>query len=331
MSYYLGLDIGATKIRCALATDQRERIARVTHPTPQGPTVEAFVGGVETAITDTLDDAGVTPARVDAAGVASFGPLDAEAGLIRETVNLDSDLENVPVRATVETILPDAPVRLCNDAIAGVIAEYREGVGEQAENIAYVTLSSGIGAGVVVDGHVLRGADGNAAEVGHVTLDPEAARSCGCGGRGHWEAFAGGENIPEYAADLADSAGLDDGLLAGECTAATIFGAYGEDPLATETVDRVGDWNAQGMATLVQAFAPRRIAVGGAVARNNERLVLEPIRERIGRHLTGDAPEIRLTEFGDRVVLRGALLLAAGEGRPGTALDAGAGGKRADF
>jgi glucokinase len=329
MTHYLGLDIGATTLSCALATGDHERVAAVTRPTPQGPTVGAFTGAVEAAIADTLADAGLSPDRVTAAGIASFGPLDVDAGLIRETLNLDSDLGAVPVRETVASCLPDVPVCLCNDAIAGVIAEYW--AHEQVENLAYVTLSSGIGAGVVVDGHVLHGVDGNAAEIGHVTLDPDASRRCGCGGRGHWEAFAGGENIPAYAAELADTERLDDTLLDGECTAATVFEAYGEDPLATETVERVGDWNAQGMATLVDAFAPRRVAVGGAVARNNETLVVDPIRERIGEYLLGSAPEIGLTAFGDEVVLRGALLLAAGVGRPGAAFDAGGDGKRADF
>jgi glucokinase len=329
MSYYLGLDIGATNLRCALVTAERERVTQVTRQTPQGPTTGAFTGGVESAIADTLEKAGVTPAQVGGAGIASIGPLDVGEGVIRETVNLDSDLRDIPIRETVASCLPDVPVRLCNDATAGVIAEFC--VGKRVENLAYVTLSSGIGAGVVVDGHVLQGANGNAAEVGHVTLDPDSSRPCGCGSRGHWEAFAGGENIPEYAADRSVAAGLDDSLLAGECTAATVFEAYGEDPLATETVERVGDWNAQGMATLVNAFAPQRVAVGGAVALNNRDLVLDPIRERIERYLMGPVPEIHLTEFGDAVVLRGALLLAAGAGVPGTTFGAEAGRKRADF
>jgi glucokinase len=329
MSYYLGLDVGASNLRCALATADYDHVAQIDRQTPQGPTVEAFTDGIRAAITDTLAEAGVAPAAVDGAGIASIGPLDVTAGLIRETVNLDSSLEAVPIRATVASCLPEVPVWLCNDAIAGVVAEYCER--DPVENLAYLTLSSGIGAGVVVDGHVLHGVDGNAAEVGHVTLDPGASRPCGCGGRGHWEAFAGGENIPAYAADIAETEGLDDSLLADGCTTATVFEAHGEDPLATETVERVGDWNAQGVATLVNAFAPRSVAVGGAVALNNERLVLDRIRERIGRYLMGPAPEIRLTRLGTDVVLRGALLLAAGEGPSATVSEAGAGGKQTGF
>ena len=312
--YYLGVDIGATNIRCGVTTAGRDRVATLTRPTPQGPTVGAFTDGVETTVTETLDSAGVRPSQVAAAGIASLGPLDAADGLIRQPANLDSDISGIPVRRTVEAQLPGVPVQLCNDAVAGVVAEY---CADTAENLVYVTISSGIGAGVVVDGHILRGEDGNAAEVGHLTLDPDSGRPCGCGGDGHWEAFAGGENVPEYAAQIAAEKGFDDTLLAGECTAATVFEADGEDPLATETVERIGDWNAQGMATLVHMFAPGRVVVGGAVARNNRQRVLGPIRNRIDSYLMGSAPEIRLTAFGDEVSLRGALALAAGDVRLG--------------
>ena len=321
MSYYLGLDVGASNLRCALATDEYERVAQTERRTPQGPTVERFTQVIRATVTDTLAAAGVAPAAVDGAGIASIGPLDVTAGLIRGPANVDSALGDIPICETVSSVVSEEPVRLCNDAIAGAIAEFHGG--DSVENLAYLTLSSGIGAGAVVDGHVLHGADGNAAEVGHLTLDREATRTCGCGGRGHWEAYAGGENIPGYAADLADAEGLDDSLLAGGCTSAELFEAYGDDPLATETVERIGDWNAQGTATLVNAFAPRRVAVGGAVALNNEALVLDPIRERIGRYLMRSAPEMQLTRFGSDVVLRGALLLAAGEGPPSTVSDAG--------
>jgi glucokinase len=328
MSYYLGLDVGASNLRCALATDEHEHVAQVDRKTPQGPTVEAFTDGIQAAIADTLAEASVARTAVEAAGIASIGPLDVAAGLIDKPVNLDSDLEEIPIRETVASCLPEVSIRLCNDATAGVIAEYC--AGDPVDNLAYVTLSSGVGAGVVVDGHVLHGADGNAAEIGHLTLDPEGSRRCSCGGSGHWEAFAGGENIPGYARELADSEGLDH-TLGDESTAVSVFEAYGDDPLATETVERIGDWNAQGMATLVNAYAPRRVAVGGAVALNNEALVLEPIKERIGRYLMGPAPEIRLTSLDEDVVLRGALLLAAGEGPTGTVFDVVTRTKRADF
>jgi glucokinase len=313
MVRYLGLDIGATSIRAHITTGRLEALAQATRPTPQGPTAADVLAGV----TDTLDracrEAGLKRSALAAVGIGSFGPLDTDRGRIRATPNLDADLRDVPVVATVRKWLStDAPVVLSNDAVAGVVAEQER---DRTENLAYLTLSSGVGAGVVIDGHVLRGHDGTVAEVGHFVLAPGSDRPCGCGGTGHWEAFCGGENIPAYAAALAASEGFETTLFDTAAdvegvTAADIFEAYGEDELATATVERVGAWNAQGTANLIQAFAPERIAVGGSVALENEALVLDPIRERVGDHLVGATPEIGLTPFGDSVVVRGALVQA---------------------
>jgi glucokinase len=308
--YYLGLDIGATNTRCLLVTEGFDRVAAHSRPTPQGPTVDAFTAGVETVLSETFEMAAVSPAEVAAAGIASFGPLDTATGVIRETPNLDADLRDVPIRETVAGLLGGVPVALANDAVAGVVAEHHAG---DAENLAYLTLSSGVGAGVVVDGRVLRGR-GTVAEVGHFTLAPESSLRCGCGATGHWEAFAGGENIPRYAAHLAregfDSTLVTDSADATDLTAEQLFAAYGDDELATATVDRVGEWNALGVANVVQAFAPERVAVGGAVALENESLVLEPIRSRLPDHVVGPAPSVARTQFGESVVVRGAIHLA---------------------
>lgn len=326
----LGLDIGATNTRCAIGhldegtvshSDGRNSGlrtgditigARTQCQTPDVATADEFCNAIEDIVTETLEGAGVDPSTIRAAGIGSFGPLDVTTGHILEAPNIDSNLESVPIRETVASMVPQAKVVLYNDATAGVLAAYyaEDGV----ENIAYVTFSSGVGAGVVSDGTLIRGAHGNAAEIGHITLDPQTSSPCGCGGTGHWEAFAGGENIPTYAADIAAEAGLDDGLLAdGEATAKTIFDAVGEDPLATETVNRVGRWNALGMAALVQAYDPAHIVAGGAIALNNEALVLDPIRDQLEDLVLAEAPTISLTEFGDDVVLRGALVGAATE------------------
>ena len=311
MTHYFGIDVGATKTRCLVATGELQRVAHVSRPTTQGPTADAFTAGVDAAIEETLAESGVTPDESAGVGIASFGPLDADAGVVAETPNLGSDLRNVPLRETVASyFLGETPVVMLNDAVAGVVAEHREG-GDDA-NVVYLTLSSGVGAGVVVDDQLLRGRDGNAAEVGHFTLDPDSGRRCGCGGTGHWEGFASGENVAAYALELRDEADIDTALPATreELSAEDVFDAAGEDPLATEVVDRVGRWNALGVANVVHAFAPDRVAVGGGVALNNPDRVLDPIRERVGDHLMVDAPEIHLTEFGDDVVVTGAVLAA---------------------
>lgn len=312
MGYYLGLDIGASTVRCLIVSAELSPVVKRANTIPDRPTKSEFLATITRIIEDTLTEFDGSRDHIHSAGIGSFGPLDTQKGLILETPNLDVDLQDIPVTETVAQILaPETPIILVNDAIAGVTAEYHAGGTE--ENLAYVTISSGIGAGVVVDGHILQGRQGNVAEIGHITLDPASDRKCGCGGTGHWEAFASGENIPQYARELAANEGIESDLLATEdsLTAEMIFGAYGDDPLATELLTRVGRWNTLGMATLVQAFAPSRVAVGGSVALNNESLILEPIREQLDAYVMNPVPEVHLTEFGDDVVLRGAVVQAS--------------------
>jgi glucokinase len=177
--------------------------------------------------------------------------------------------------------------------------------------MVYLTISSGIGAGVCVDGRVLDGWDGNVGEVGHWVVDPEGQRTCGCGRDGHWEAYCSGENLPKYARVLAEDRDLETDLPIEDpdFAAADIFAAP-EDPLARLVIQRTARWNAIGVTNLVQAFAPLSIHLGGAVALNNQSAVVDPLREEIEELVFSNVPSIALTEFGDDVVVRGALASA---------------------
>jgi glucokinase len=311
MSYHLGLDIGATNTRCRVVDDEHHTVEHYEQVTPQQTTAEGLAESIGNAVDTTLSASGRNPSDIATVGIASFGPLDTEAGTIIETPNLESDLSGVPVLETVAQRFPDGvPTTLLNDAVAGVVTEYELG-GDDA-NVVYLTLSSGIGAGVVVDRSLLKGHGGNAAEVGHFTLQPDSCRRCGCGAVGHWEALASGENIPDYAREIALQEDISTTLpLANQdLSPDLIFDKYGDDHLATEVVNRVGKWNAIGIANIVHAFAPDRIAVGGALALHNPTLVMEPVIRSLENYLMVDSPMIHLTRFGEDVVILGAIRYA---------------------
>lgn len=314
MAAYLGVDLGATTIR-AVVGDRAGRVAGADRrPTPRGQTGVAVTDAVLDAVRDACADAGVAPEAIVAAGVGAIGPLDRGAGTTVDPANLP-DVDRVPLTGPLRTLVSTDRVFLHNDATAGAIGERFFGDGE--ENLVYLTLSTGIGAGAVVDGHVLSGWGGNAAEVGHVTVDPDG-RPCGCGGAGHWEAYCGGANVPDYARDLHDCEATRLDLATAD--AATVFDADAAgDDFARRVVDRIGRWNAVGVATVVHAYAPRVVAVGGGVARNNPDRVLGPIREGLSAHVhVASTPEIRLTDRDGDAVVRGALASAitGGTGDP---------------
>jgi glucokinase len=283
-------------------------LGRDRRETPQGPSGIAVTEAVLAVLRTACAEAGVDPTEVAAAAIGSFGPLDLAEGTVTDPANLPDSVDRIPLVGPVENLV-DGPVYLHNDTAAGVIGE-RFHAERNPDDMVYLTISSGIGAGVCVDGHVLSGWDGNAGEVGHITLDPEGRMACGCGGDGHWEAYCSGNAIPRYARFLHDGEATALPLDSSAFSAADVFAAAGEDAFADRVLERVAEWNALGVASVVNAYAPLVIVVGGAVAINNEEFVLEELRERVPEGLVANVQEIRLTTLGDDVVLEGALASA---------------------
>ncbi|PSQ16297.1 glucokinase [Halobacteriales archaeon QS_8_69_26] len=313
MSVYAGVDLGATSLRAVVAGPDGEVRGRSRRETPRGPTGIDVTEAVLSVLRAACDEAGVDPSDVRAVGIASIGPLDLAAGAVVDPANLPDSIDSIPLRGPVEQLV-GGEVRLHNDAVAGVIGE-RYYSDRTPDDMVYLTISSGIGAGITVDGHVLTGWDGNAGEVGHYVVDPRGRRTCGCGRDGHWEAYCSGDNIPGYARLLADddpaAAESSDLALDGELTAADVFAsAEAGDPFAEHVLDQVAHWNAIGVTNVVHAFAPLVIHVGGSVALHNPEQVLDPIRERVSEMVMTNVPEINRTELGDEVVVRGALASA---------------------
>jgi glucokinase len=181
-----------------------------------------------------------------------------------------------------------------------------------------VTLSTGLGGGAIVDDHLLLGKDGNAVELGHFTLEPDSNILCGCGSPGHWEAFCGGNNIPNFARIRIKNVNLKGSLLNAlirgnpiNLTAKILFDAASQgDTIALDIVEEIGKLNTIGFSNIVNAFDPEIITVGGSITLNNPDLVLSPIKQNISRYLINREPEIILTPLGENVVLNGALAIA---------------------
>lgn len=312
MSYYAGVDLGATNVRAALADDDGDVVSVHRVDTPNGPTGIAVTEAVLTCIREACAIADVDPSRIRAAAIGSIGPLDLAEGAVTNPANLPDTIDRIPLTGPVGELVGSDRVYLHNDAVAGVIGQ-RFYSDRNPDDMVYLTISSGIGAGVCVDGEVLSGWDGNAGEVGHMVVDPQGRRTCGCGKEGHWEAYCSGENVPEYARLLAEDAPLLDTDLPLEDPdfgAADVFESAGEDAFADHVIEQVAHWNALGVTNVVQAYAPLVVYVGGAVALNNEELVVDPIEERLDDLVFNNVPDVQLTTLGDDVVLRGAIASA---------------------
>ncbi|RLE97776.1 MAG: ROK family protein [Thermoprotei archaeon] len=319
MAYVVGVDIGATYTRVVLANEDAEFVARVKRRTPRSGGSMAIAQAIAAAIKELLASSGVSRGELRGIGVGSIGPLDMRRGILIKPANLP--LENIPI---VEPLKREfgVPTYLVNDCVAAVIGEKHFGDGRGHENLVYITISTGIGGGIYVDGHLLLGKDGNAHEIGHMVIDAEGKLVCGCGGRGHWEAYSSGSGIPKLAGLLASRSPdvFKSSVLYERCggnarrlTSKDIYdAAKGGDEFALMVVEEAGRYNAMGVANVINVYDPSLITLGGSVVLNNVELVLEPIRREAPSYVINRMPEIKVTPLKDDIVLYGAVALALG-------------------
>ena len=172
----VAVDIGATNIRVASGGPDGIHMKLKEKTSTESPS------GVSQQIIDLIHRLDVKPEGI---GIGAIGPINIETGEIRGTPNLPFD--RIPIVRPLKDVF-NVPVSMLNDCTVGVLGEWKHGAGKGYNNLAYITLSTGLGGGVIVDGHILKGKDGNAAEIGHFTVDPDSTLRCGCGCMGHWEA-----------------------------------------------------------------------------------------------------------------------------------------------
>lgn len=309
MKYYLAVDVGATKTRVAIC-DKNGVIDKVVEHTPREGdeyTVANSIVNITKRKWNHLIE------KVESVGVATIGPVNIKRGCVVNTPNLpirNFHLLEPLVRAFRK------PVYVANDAVSSVWGEVHYGIGRGRENVVFVTLSTGVGVGVVVDGHLLIGKEGNAHEAGHIVVDFDTEIPCGCGGVGHWEAFAGGANLPKVARYLASKTGLKTPLSdllekGSDVTAREVFEYYRKgDELARIVVETYIKATAAGLASVINVYDPELVVIGGGVFLNNVNVLFNPIVELVKKNIVTSAPEFAITSLGDDVGLYGALAIA---------------------
>lgn len=303
----LALDIGGTKLAAGLVEPTGRVRSFLVAPTPAtpGPALDVLFALGRKAVAD----AGTEWAAVGAVGIGCGGPLDAERGVLLAPPHLPG-WRDVPVTELAEAAF-GVPAALENDATAAAEAEHRFGAGVGTANLVYLTLSTGVGGGVVLGGRIYRGARGNGAELGHVLVDWQGRPCRGCGGRGCLEAYVSGTSIAERAAELVHP---DSSLsTVYPVTAADVAAhAAAGDPLAArvwrETVDALG----RGLTSIVNVMEPELIVLGGGVTRAGDALVA-PTREIVrAAAMTPGGRTVRVERaaLGDRVGVVGAAMVA---------------------
>ena len=279
MSVFVGLDVGGSKVLAAVVSPDGEVVRSVLARTP-GRLVDAAV--VEDVMTDAVQSV-ADGETIKAIGVAAAGFVDETGERVVFAPHLPWRDEDLRQRLAERW---GTPVVLDNDANCTAVAEAAYGAAEGDGTVLVVTMGTGIGGAVLVDGRVLRGRNGLAGEFGHMQVVPDG-QPCECGGRGCWEQYASGNALVRYAraqiglepSVLAEVCGGDPDRLTGPMiTDAAVDG----DLVARQAFGSVAHWFGIGLANLVAALDPHRIVVGGGVSAAGDRL-LDPARHELER------------------------------------------------
>ncbi|HEX3825106.1 MAG TPA: ROK family glucokinase [Mycobacteriales bacterium] len=284
MTLAIGIDIGGTKVAAGVVDEAGEVLAVVRRRTPSRD--PAHIADVVVEVVGQL--------RVDhdvvAVGVGAAGFVNVERSTVLFAANLA--WRDAPIREEIASRL-DLPVYVENDANAAAWGEFRFGAGEEQPDVVVLTIGTGIGAGLILDGELHRGRFGIAGEPGHIRVVP-GGRLCGCGNRGCLEQYCSGTALVRAAREVAqerptDAARLLD-LAHGD--AANIDGpvvtkaAQEGDPAAVDCFDEIGRWLGQGLADIAALLDPGRFVIGGGVAEAGD-LLLNAGRETYAAVLTG--------------------------------------------
>lgn len=310
----VGVDLGGTKISAIVADAQGNIKARDYRQTFAARGPEAVIR----RIVQSIKRVRASRADILGIGIGAAGACEASSGIVSTSPHLPGWC-NVPLRDIIQREF-GIPTYLDNDATVAALGEHRFGAGVGIDNLIYVTVSTGIGGGIIIDGKLYRGASGTAGEIGHMTIDVNGPR-CNCGNIGCWEALASGTALAREAVARIQ-AGAQTTILSfcegdlKKVSAETVFlAAQRGDELAGELISRTAYYFGVGLANLVNIFNPELILIGGGLSQMGQPLLapaLKVVKER-AFELPARAVRIEMAKLGADVGVLGAVALVLEE------------------
>ncbi|MNO41357.1 Glucokinase [compost metagenome] len=296
MRYAAGIDIGGTKTAIGIMDHEGTVISKTTLPTDQSVHPDIMVDKMAEALHRLLQSSGMHESDLLGIGIGAPGPINTKAGTIVEPPNLPGwwGFEIVSSIKRHFTV----PIHFENDATAAALAEKWLGAARDADHFIYITISTGIGAGIYSHGRLITGATGNAGDVGHLVIEPSVG-TCVCGQQGCWEYIASGTAIARQASQL----------LGRDVSSKEVFdlAAAGHD-LMQKLIDQVFRYIGIGCVTLINTFDPEKLVIGGGVSQAGDPL-FDSVRNYVSRHALN--PSGRTTPIVPAALLQDAGLIGA--------------------
>ena len=280
MANYVGIDLGGTNIKAGVVTDEGKLLNKVTCKTNADRPMEDIIHDMGRLAADAVKDAGLEVSDIEAIGIGSPGTPDNDEGLLVYSNNLPFVM--APMRKLIREVI-DLPVYIDNDANCAAMAEAVAGAAKGAKDSVTITLGTGVGAGVIVDGKIYSGFNQAGSEFGHTVL-VSGGIECPCGRKGCFEQYASASALARMTREAAEK--NPDSLLnkvyeqQGEWNAQIAFIAMRDgDETAKEVVDTYTSYLADGLANAINAFMPEVLVVGGGVCNEGDPLLI-PMREK---------------------------------------------------
>ncbi|MFW9823941.1 MAG: ROK family protein [Candidatus Thorarchaeota archaeon] len=319
--YIVGVDIGGTWVRVAICTsdlNEESIIKRSTRTLKENKF--SISSSICNILSELLRENKIDKKGLLAIGIASAGPLNINSGIIINNAKLG--FRSIPLKEPIENKFSGIPIFIINDGSGAVIGiHYFEADEYEKNNLAYVTMSTGIGGGVICNSHLLIGKEGNAAEIGHGIVEPKSKVKCECGAYGCWEAYSSGTGVKLRALE-----GIHEGILkanklleivendVSKITAKEIFqAARREDQLSCKIVDDCILYTKIGIGLINNFYDCSSIYFGGAMMNDYDLIIpelIEQFEKDPIKFTINNPPKIKLTRFTDEIGLRGALAYA---------------------
>lgn len=312
--YYIGIDLGGTNIAVGLVDDKGNIIYKESVPTLREREYSEIIKDMAVLALKVIKEAGVDLKDVKSIGVGAPGAINSLDAVLIYANNLKFD--NVSIRNELNKFI-DLPIYLDNDANVAALAESVAGAAKGVKHSITITLGTGVGSGVVVDGKVYSGFNNAAAELGHMVIIQNGA-ACTCGRKGCWEAYASATALIEQAREAAfeNPNSLLNTLVEGDLSKLNakipFDAAKQDDEAAIKVVNQYINYLAEGLANIINIFQPEIVAIGGGVCKQGEYL-LKPLRERVKERIYCVAgmpiTEIKVAQMGNDAGIIGAAML----------------------
>lgn len=312
--YRIGVDVGGTNVKIALVDKKGEIKFPKTVPTRAEMGYEYTIGNIQQSIKDLISEAGIEKSSLEGIGFGFPGQIDCDKGIVRLAPNIPGWV-NVPIAEIMQKEF-NVPVKVDNDVRCAALAELNYGAGVGCKNLICITVGTGIGSGLIINGKIVRGASNAAGEIGHIKLEMNDGLLCGCGDRGCLEAYASGPSIvamaKEYvlggkSAKFREIAGSIDAI-----TPAIVAQAANEgDAVAKKIFEIMGEYIGIGLTSVVNLLNPEKIVIGGGVADAGD-ILLEPLRKTLKSRtmpIQGAAVEVVPAQLGNTAGIIGSSLL----------------------